>query len=150
MLVAPLALLALDARDGGWTELHRVLFNSRAGLLLSHTVVLCALVVALAASIGVGAAWCTERTRLPGRRVWTVLLVIPVAIPDFVVGYAWHSIAPTMNSLLAATIVMTLGTYPLVYLPAAAALRRLDPAMQETSQSLGVGRLATLRASPCR
>ena len=38
---------------------------------------------------------------------------------------------------------MTLGTYPLVYLPVAAALRRADPAMEETARSLGAGRLAT-------
>ena len=88
-------------------------------------------------------AWCTERTRLPGRRVWTVLLVLPVAIPDFVVGYAWHSIDPTINGLFGATLVMTLGTYPLVYLPVAAALRRTDPAMEDTAYSLGAGRLST-------
>jgi iron(III) transport system permease protein len=72
-----------------------------------------------------------------------VLLVLPVAIPDDVVGYAWHSLFPTMNGLVAATLVMTLGTYPLVYLPVAAALRRSDPAMQDTAHSLGAGRLAT-------
>jgi iron(III) transport system permease protein len=48
-----------------------------------------------------------------------------------------------MNGLVAATLVMTLGTYPLVYLPVAAALRRSDPAMQDTAHSLGVGRLST-------
>ena len=88
---------------------------------------LSALVVVLAAAIGTGAAWLTERTALPARRVWTVLLVLPVAIPDFVVGYAWHSFAPRLTPLLGATIVMTLGTYPLVYLPVAAALRALGP-----------------------
>ena len=72
-----------------------------------------------------------------------MLLVLPVAIPDFVVGYAWHSFAPRIAPLLGATIVMTLGTYPLVYLPVAAALRRADPALEETARSLGVGRLAT-------
>ena len=39
---------------------------------------------------------------------------------------------------------MTLGTYPLVYLPVAAALRRADPALEETAQSLGVGRWRNL------
>ena len=96
-------------------------------MLLEHTVALCAAGLALAAVIGTGAAWLTERTALRGRRVWTVLLVLPLAIPDFVVGYAWHSIAPRIAPLLGATIVMTLGTYPLVYLPVAAALRRADP-----------------------
>ena len=41
---------------------------------------------------------------------------------------------------------MTLGTYPLVYLPVAAALRRADPAMEDTAHSLGVGPVAHLLA----
>ena len=40
---------------------------------------------------------------------------------------------------------MTLGTYPLVYLPVAAALRRTDPSMEEAAHSLGVGRVTTFR-----
>jgi iron(III) transport system permease protein len=138
-LLAPLALVGLDAHDAGWGEIHRVLFRDRSALLLRHTVVLCVLVVVLAGVVGVACAWCTERGGLPFRRVLTVLLVMPVAIPDFVVGYAWHSIDPTMSPLFAATLVMTLGTYPLVYLPVAAALRRADPAMEDTARSLGSG-----------
>jgi iron(III) transport system permease protein len=144
-LLSPLVLIVLDARSAGWGEIHQVLFRAQSVFLLRHTVTLAFLVAVLAAILGTGTAWCTERTGIPGRRIWTVLLVAPVAIPDFVVGYAWHSIAPTMNGLIAATIVMTLGTYPLVYLPVAAALRRADPVMQDTAYSLGVGRLSTFR-----
>ena len=142
-LLLPLGLLGLDARAAGWSEIHRVLFRERSLYLLQHTVVISVLVVFFAAVIGVAAAWCTERARLPGRRAWTVFLVLPVAIPDFVVGYAWHSIDPTINGLVGATLVMTLGTYPLVYLPVAAALRRTDPAMEDTAHSLGAGRVST-------
>ncbi|HXC45094.1 MAG TPA: iron ABC transporter permease [Solirubrobacteraceae bacterium] len=142
-LLSPLALLAIDAHSAGWREIHHVLLRSRSYLLLRHTIVLTLLVAALAAVLGVATAWCTERTRLPARRVWTVLLVLPIAIPDDVVGYAWHSTFPGMSGLAAATLVMTLGTYPLVYLPVAAALRRSDPAMQDTAHSLGVGRMRT-------
>jgi iron(III) transport system permease protein len=144
-LLAPLVLIVLDARSAGWGEIHRVLFRARSVLLLRHTVVLCLIVGTLAAAIGTATAWLTERTALRARRVWTVLLVLPVAIPDFVVGYAWHSFAPRLNPLLGASIVMTLGTYPLVYLPVAAALRRSDPAMEEAAHSLGVGRLTAFR-----
>jgi iron(III) transport system permease protein len=143
LLLSPLALLALDANSAGWSEIHHVLFRARSALLLRHTVLLTLLVAALAATLGVATAWCTERTHLPARRLWTVLLVLPVAIPDDVVGYAWHTLDPSMSGLMAATLVMTLGTYPLVYLPVAAALRRSDPAMQDTAHSLGAGRLRT-------
>src|SRR5471030_232026 len=80
-LLSPLLFLALDARSAGWGEISSVLFRSRSWYLLRHTIVLSALVVAFAASIGVGAALCTERTALPARRLWTVLLVLPAAIP---------------------------------------------------------------------
>ena len=143
VLLAPLLLLALDANSAGWPELSQVLFRQRSLMLLTNTVVLAVLVLLFATVIGVGAAWATERCALPARRAWTVLLVLPVAMPDFVVGWAWHSIAPLMNPLLGATLVMTLGTYPLVYLPVAAALRRADPAMEDTSRSLGKGAIAT-------
>jgi iron(III) transport system permease protein len=142
VLLSPLVIVAIDARASGWGEFRRVLFRSRSLTLLEHTVLLSVIVAALAASIGIACAWATERLALPARRLWTVLLVLPVAVPDFVVGYAWHSVAPRMTGLLGATIVMTLGTYPLVYLPVAAALRRADPAMEDTARSLGVGRVA--------
>lgn len=143
LMLAPLVLLALDARTAGWAEIDRVLFRQRSAMLLRHTVILAVLVAALAAVIGTGCAWVTERSRLPLRRVWTVLLVLPLAMPDFVVGWAWHTIDPRIDPLGGATLVMTLGTYPLVFLPVAAALRRIDPALEDTAHSLGVGRLAT-------
>ncbi|MFZ1994319.1 MAG: ABC transporter permease subunit, partial [Solirubrobacteraceae bacterium] len=142
-LLSPLVLVAIDAHSAGWGEIHRTLFRSRSVMLLRHTVVLAVVVSVLAAVIGTAMAWLTERTALPGRRLWTVLLVLPVAIPDFVVGYAWHSFAPRLAPLVGASIVMTLGTYPLVYLPVAAALRRADPSMEEVALSLGVGRTFT-------
>jgi iron(III) transport system permease protein len=138
-------LIAIDVNTAGWSKIHRDLFRHRTAVLLSHTVVLSALVVVLAAVLGVAAAWCTERTDLPARRLWTVLLVLPVAMPDFVVGYAWHTAIPHANPLAASTLVMSLTTYPLVYLPVAAALRRADPAMEETARSLGVSRVETFR-----
>jgi iron(III) transport system permease protein len=142
-LLAPLVLIVLDARSAGWGEIHRTLFRARSVMLLRNTVVLGVIVSLSAATIGTAAAWLTERTVLPARRVWTVLLVLPVALPDFIVGFAWHSFAPRLPPLLSASIVMTLGTYPLVFLPVAAALRRSDPAMEEAAHSLGVGRGAT-------
>ena len=141
-VLSPLLLVALQAQHAGWHELTTVLWRARSAMLLKNTVVLAAIVAVLAAALGTGAAWLTERAALPGRRLWAVLLVLPVAIPDFVVGYAWHSIAPNLAPLLGATLVMTLGTYPLVYLPVAAALRRLDPALEETARTLGTSRVA--------
>ena len=99
----------------------------------------------VARSIGTAAAFAVERTAVPLRRLWSVLVVVPLAIPDFVVGYAWVSITPDLHGLWGASLVMTLALYPLVYLPVAASLRRTDPALEEAARSLGAGRLETFR-----
>jgi iron(III) transport system permease protein len=144
-LLLPEVFLLLQAQNVGWAELRRVLLRPLSGELLANTVELSVLVTFLTAVVGTFAAWCVERTHLPFKRVWGVLLVLPVSIPDFVVGYAWHSIFPTFIGLPAATVVMTLDLYPLVYLPVSAALRRTDPALEETAHALGLGPVATFR-----
>jgi iron(III) transport system permease protein len=145
ILLLPLVFLVLSAHQAGWAEVHRILFRSLTLELLRNTVELTAIVTTASAILGTGAAWCVERTALPLRRVWPTLLVLPLAVPDFVAGYAWHSIEPSFVGLPAASLVMTLVVYPLVYLPVSAALRRTDPALEETARSLGYGRLQTFR-----
>jgi iron(III) transport system permease protein len=107
LLLLPLVAVVVDASQAGWAEVSSVLFRSRSLALLVDTLALPLIVTPVAATIGTAAAWFTERTNLPGRRVWTVLLVLPIAMPDFIVGYAWHSIAPTADPLGAAVLVMT-------------------------------------------
>lgn len=145
VVLLPLVFLLQQAADAGWSEVRRVLFRQLSLDLLTNMVSLAAIVAICTAVLGVSAAWCVERTELPGRKVWAVLLVLPAAIPDFVVGYAWHSIRPTLTGLHAAAFVMSLDLYPLVYLPVAAALRRVDPALEETARSLGDGPLRVFR-----
>jgi iron(III) transport system permease protein len=100
-------------------------------------------VTILCAVIGTLAAWCVERTDLPGRRVWAVLVVIPFAIPDFVTSFGWASLTTWMQGYRGAVIVMTLAVYPLVYLPVAASLRAADPGLEEAARSLGQGPVRT-------
>lgn len=142
-LLSPLAFLLLKASSAGWHSVQHLLFRRLTRVLLVNTVELAAAVSAACAVLGTAAAWVIERTGIPARRAWAVLVVLPVAIPDFVVGYSWHSIAPAVQGLPGATLVMTLALYPLVYLPVAAALRRADPAEEEVARSLGLGSFRT-------
>jgi iron(III) transport system permease protein len=124
---------------------HDVLVRPLSAELLRNTVELTAAVTLATAAIGTATAWCVTRTRLPLPRLWGVLVVLPISIPDFIVGYAWHSLWPGFIGLPAAALVMTLDLYPLVYLPVSAALRRTDPALEETARALGLGGWATFR-----
>jgi iron(III) transport system permease protein len=145
VVLLPVGFLLLRAVQVGASELESLLFRHLTLQLLWNTVRLTLVVSALCAVIGVGAAWFIERTDVPGRRILGVLVVIPVAIPDFVVGFGWVSIAPAIHGFAGAVLVMTLAVYPLVYLPVAGALRNADPALEEVSRSLGVGRWETFR-----
>jgi iron(III) transport system permease protein len=143
LLLLPLAFLILQAVQDGWSTLHPLLFRSLTATLLWNTVSLTVVVTAACAVIGTLAAWFVERTDLPGRRIWAVLVVVPVGIPDFVTSFGWKSIVPSLGGFGGAALVMTLAVYPLVYLPVAASLRSADPAQEEVARSLGLGRLKT-------
>ena len=141
-LLSPLALIIVQAAQAGWSQVWSLLDRSFVATLLWNTVRLALVVTVLAALIGTGAAWLTERTSLPGRRVWAVLLIIPIVIPDFVLAWTWSSIFPAVHGYSGAVLVMTLHLYPLVYLPMAAAFRTADPGQEEAARGLGLSRRA--------
>jgi len=143
VLLLPLVFLVIQAVQVGWATLANLLFRHLTATLLWNTMTLLVTVNIGCAVIGTATAWCIERTNLPGRRVWAVLVVLPVAIPDFVISYGWVSVAPSVHGFHGAVLVMTLGLYPLVYLPVAASLRGADPAHEEIARGLGLGRVTT-------
>ena len=143
ILAVPLVFLLLEAESAGSGAVTNLIFRPLTWSLLWNTVRLTVVVTAACAVLGTAAAWCVERTDLPGRRAWAVLVVIPLAIPDFVVSFGWNSLWAWAHGFRGAAIVMTLAVYPLVYLPVAASLRSADPGQEEVARSLGVGRART-------
>jgi iron(III) transport system permease protein len=143
VLLAPLVFLLIEAQGAGLHNVAHLIWRPLTRTLLWNTVRLTVVVTILCAVIGTLAAWCVERTNLPGRRVWAVLVVVPFAIPDFVVSFGWASLSTWVEGFRGAVLVMTLAVYPLVYLPVAAALRSADPGQEEVARSLGVGRIRT-------
>jgi len=141
LLAVPLAFLLIEASGAGISQVAHLIFRPLTWSLLWNTVRLAVAVTAACAVIGTSAAWCVERTDLPGRRAWAVLVVVPLAIPDFVVSFGWHSLWTWAHGFFGAVIVMTLAVYPLVYLPVAASLRMADPGQEEVARSLGSGRV---------
>jgi iron(III) transport system permease protein len=122
----------------GWQQLAELIFRPRVGELLVNTVLLVVLGVPGTVALGVGGAWLVERTTLPARRAFAVLLVVPLTIPAFVASYGWASAIPSINGLGGGLLVGILAYYPLVYLPALATLRGLDPALEDSARSLGM------------
>ncbi|MGA3149799.1 MAG: iron ABC transporter permease [Acidimicrobiales bacterium] len=143
LLLAPLVFLLIEASGAGVSTILHLIDRSLTATLLWNTVRLTVVVTVLCAIIGTLAAWCVERTDLPGRRMWAVLVVVPFAIPDFVVSFGWASLTTWVQGFRGAVLVMTLAVYPLVYLPVAASLRAADPSQEDVARSLGMGRVRT-------
>ena len=142
LLLSPLLLIIAQALEAGWGQIWPLLDRPFVATLLWNTIRLALVVTALSAVIGTGAAWLTERTALPGRRLWGVLLIVPIVIPDFVLAWTWSSIFTAVQGFPGASLVMTLHLYPLVYLPMSAAFRAADPGQEEAARSLGLSRWA--------
>jgi iron(III) transport system permease protein len=139
LVLLPLWFLVVEAQQSGWSEVRHLLERHSVAVLLWNTIRLTLACTALCAVLGVAAAWCVERTALPARRLWAVALVLPLGVPDFVVGFGWVSIDPALHGYLAAVMIMTLALYPLVYLPVASSLANLDAGLEEAARSLGLG-----------
>ncbi len=145
VVALPVVFVLAQAGGVGWAQARALLLRPTVAQLLGSTAALTAAVTALSVVIGVAAAWCTERADLPGARVWRVLVVLPVAIPEFVSGYSWVSLTRAVYGLGGAVLISTLSLYPLVYLPVAAMLRGRDPAQDDVARSLGLGPGAVFR-----
>ena len=112
-------------------------------------------VSAAAAVLGTILAWVNVRTDLPGARIWRVLLPLPLVFPSFIGAAAFiNALNPggLANDILAslgvartpefrgfrgAWTVLTLMTYPYVYLPVAARARQLPSTLEESARLLG-------------
>ena len=143
VLVSLLALLPLGfilwvGYQTGWEAASAMIFRPRVGHLLVNTAWLVVLVVPLSVVLATALAWLTERSDLPGARWWSWLAVAPLAVPAFVHSYGWISLFPSFHGLRAAVLVSVLAYFPFLYLPISAALRRLDPAIEDTASSLGL------------
>ena len=135
----PLGYVVWGTVSVGWTRAYELVVRPRVGELLINTVALVFITVPLCVLIGVGLAWLTERTDLPGRGFWRPLFVAPLAVPAFVNSYAWVGVVPSIHGLWAGVLITTLSYFPFMFLPVAATLRRLDPAVEESARALGSG-----------
>jgi iron(III) transport system permease protein len=135
----PVIITVIQAIQGGVSAASHALDDSSTPTLLEHTLELALIVTPVSGVLGVSAAWLVERTRVPGRRIWTLLLVAPLAVPLFVTSYAWATLSESLTGFWGAAGIVAFSYYPIVLLLVAASLRGMDPALEETARSLGLG-----------
>lgn len=150
---APIAYLVIQVTGDG--RLASMLTSDRAMGPLFTTLALAASVTVSAAALGTGLAWLIVRCDLPARRTFAALAALPLVLPSFVAaGALVDALGPSglLTTLVEpiglstpdrpqgfgwAWCVLTLFTYPYVYLPVAARLHALPPSVEEAGTMLG-------------
>jgi iron(III) transport system permease protein len=162
LALVPLGYLVIRSTEIGGEGVREIVTSERVRELLWNTGLLAVAVTAASVAIAVPVAWLTVRTDLPLRRFWVVVTSLPLAIPTYVGGYAFIAAVgprgtlqgwlepfgvdslPALYGFRGTWLVLTLFTYPYVLLTVRAALRRLDPSLEEASRMLGHGPWTTL------
>ncbi len=137
IVALPFIATVIEAVSGDWRQTLSALSGSDIPTLALNTLVISAAVVPLCGVLGVTAAWFVERTGIRARRIWTLLLVAPITIPLFVTSYAWAGFGPAWQGLVGGICIASFSYYPIVFLLAAASLRGMDPALEESARALG-------------
>lgn len=141
----PLGFVFWATAVTGLETASQMIFRPRVGELMTNTLLLVLFTVPLATLLATSLAWLTERSDLPFARVWSALCVAPLAIPAFVHSYAWIGLWPGFHGLPAGIAISVTAYFPFLYLPISAALRLLDPALEDQAASLGLSDAAVFR-----
>ena len=164
LVLMPLAgLVYFAARGSGSVWPHLIAY------VLPHalrtTVLLLFGVGVLVTMVGVGTAWLVSMFRFPGRRLFEWALLLPLAVPTYIIAYAYldvlHPIGPVQSalrdlfgvtrpgelrlpdirSLGGCIFVLSVVLYPYVYLPVRAVFLMQSAAALEVARTLGANRM---------
>ena len=151
------AVLSASLKPSGEVMGH--LASTMLTRLVFNTVVLTGGVAVLTTILGVSLAWLTAVCDFPGRRTLSWLLLLPMAVPAYVMAFTFLGLmdfsGPLYSALTAAglpapsdprsvwgvILVMSLSLYPYVYLLSRSAFLSMGIRGMEAARSLGVSPL---------
>jgi iron(III) transport system permease protein len=115
-----------------------------------NSLMLATIAATAAVLLGAVIGWIDLRTRIPGRRLLDYFALIPLGLPGIVVAVAliqfWLAMPLALYGTLAILLLAYVGRYiPLGVRAANAALRQIDPSLEESAQILGASWLTTMR-----
>ncbi|WP_418286354.1 ABC transporter permease [Halorubrum sp. DTA46] len=160
LVASPLLWLVLRASQVASTERAlELVVSARTAEILVNSVSLMLAVTVASVAIGVPLAVVTTGTDLPYDRFWTIVAALPLVIPSYIGAFAFVRTfgsggevssaldvpLPTVDGFWGAVVVITLYTYPYVFLSTRAALLSVDMTLVEAARSLNVGPIAAYR-----
>ncbi|MHC3436630.1 ABC transporter permease [Natrialbaceae archaeon A-gly3] len=159
LVISPMLWLVLRATEVEMARAIDLVFSSRTAWITVNSITLMALVTLFSIGLGVPLAVLTTRTDLPFPRVWTVIAALPLVIPSYIGAIAFAGMfgsggeidsllgvtIPRIEGLPGAVFIITLYTYPYVFLTTRAALLSMDSSIVDAARTLNAGPLETFR-----
>jgi len=162
LTAAPIFSVWTNIFSGGTSATWQHLFTTVLPEYITNTLWLCFGVGSGVIVVGVATAWLVTMHDFPGRRLFQWALVLPLAVPAYVMAYAytdllqfvgpiqmwlreslgWHKgdyWFPDVRSLGGAVTMFIFVLYPYVYLLARTAFLERASGMLEVGRSLGLG-----------
>ncbi|MBZ6494318.1 ABC transporter permease [Natrinema longum] len=154
IVLFPLTYLLFEAMTVDTGRLWEMLVRPQTATIVTNSLLLMTGVTVLSALLGVPLAWLTVQTDLPFRRFWSVVAALPLVVPSYIGAFAFVSAfgpqgefqsileplgiqqLPEIYGLPGATLVITLYTYPYVYLTVRAALLSFDTTLLDAARTL--------------
>ncbi len=151
-VLVPISYLIVRAFDADAATLRALVWRVRTLELLGNTLSLASVVIAVSTVIALPLAWLTTRTDTRGRFVITLLAILPLSIPGYVVGYALLGLGapdgpftsifgargPIVDGFVGAATALVVYNFPLVYLHLRTAFTSMDPSLIDAARSLGL------------
>ncbi|MFQ5656220.1 MAG: ABC transporter permease [Candidatus Methylomirabilales bacterium] len=161
LLVATPILVVASSLVTPSVEVWRHLWETQLVELVGNTLALVVGVGIGVTVVGTGLAWLVTTYRFPGRAIFEWLLILPLAMPAYVIGFVFLAIfdyaGPVQSSLRhlfgpeiwfpdfatygGVVLVMTLVFYPYVYLLARAAFLEQSETTLEAARALGASKV---------
>jgi len=170
LVLTPILALVVIAL-GGEADVWRHLVTNVLPSVVPATAILLAGVAVVVVLIGTGSAWLVTAYDFPGRRTLDWALLLPLAVPTYVVAFAYvdllHPIGPVQSALRAllgiadpqglrlpdvrsmpgAILLFGMVLYPYVYLSVRALFLMQAAGLIETARMLSTGRRAFFRVA---
>lgn len=159
LVASPLAWILLRAAQVESGRALDLMTSAQTVSILTNSVGLTAFVTTFSILLGVPFAILTTRTDLPYRQAWAILIALPLVIPSYIGAFAFVSAfgrhgevgsvfgltPPQIDGFWGAVLVITLYTYPYVFLTTRAALLAQDASLVEAARTLNAGRFEAFR-----
>jgi len=163
LILSPAVWILVRATEVGFGDAVSLLTSQTTVEVFVNSVALVVAVTVLSVLIAIPLAYLTVRTNLPFKRFWSVVAMLPLVVPSYLGAFAFVSAfgpngelqsvleplgveeLPSIYGFGGVVLVLTLYTYPYIYITTRASLKTFDTRLIEAAKTLNSSRWHTFK-----